>query len=201
MSGGARELLRTMPAREVWCSPWARASPSTIQVLREAQAQGAQIRRLAAGSLVRVGPLEYETLYPDGTESVRTRAEPLVLRAQWGRGAVLFAGGISDSVEASILAGEADPGADIMLVGGRIRRAACSPMWLEAVKPRTVVLAIGAEGQWVEPSSEWLHRITEAGAKLVRTDREGMAVFEWCPKAASPTSFKRLPSSGASDLL
>ncbi len=196
-AGGLSHLLDNVPVGEVWCSPFVGSSPVTVRALRKAQEKGVRIRRLVAGDIVKVGPIEYEVFHPTAGAETRRRAEPLILRAQWGRSAVLLAGAVTPEIEQAVLNGRADPNAEILLLGGRNMRAACSPAWLDAVRPAVVLMAVGAEGQWVEPSFLLIEQLKARGIEFLRTDREGPVIMEWLPRARGAAGFvrRRLPRS------
>lgn len=200
-AGGAAEVIRKLPVREVWCSPWVRASRATMNALHEARRRNVRVKRLTAGEIAYVGPIGFEVLYPSGRRAVSNRAEPLVLRAQWGRSALLIAGGATVEVETAILAGALDPGAEMLIIGGRTLRAACSPAWLDAVRPSMVLISMGSEGRWVEPSSSWVHELRKRGVQVLRADQEGELTFEWRPRVTEPTGFIRKKSVARPELL
>jgi competence protein ComEC len=75
-----------------------------------------------------------------------------------------------------------------MKAGHHGSRTANSELWLEAVRPKFVVISCGRDNQYGHPHPQALKRIRTEGAKVLRTDVSGDIRFE-----ATPSGFEPVP--------
>ena len=166
-AGAAADILRAVPVRELWCTPWLKQSPVCMAVLGTAGEKGIRVRRLVAGSSGALGDVEWEVLHPADDRPARRSGEgALVMRfARQGASALLM-NGADARVEQSILQRAIEPAAEVLLSGGRRMSGACSPEWLDAVRPRVALIGTGGDWRWVEPDREAVRRLRERGVDV-----------------------------------
>lgn len=173
--GGALEVLRSFPVRELWCAPFVSQSRLCLEILDEAGARGVRVRRLTArdrGSLA--GGVEWEVLHPSG-DGFSRRADDVSLVVRIGRGAtsVLFMGGAGEPVERAILDRPVDVSATVLVVGNHGAAGTCSREWLESAAPECAVISVGADNDEGHPDRCVLQRLAGRGIAVRRTDAEG----------------------------
>lgn len=146
-------------------------------VRRETRAAGTRLVRLSAGRQLRWPDLVLEVLAPTGSRT-RTASEEtindssLVLMANTGAERILLTGDIELRGQSRLLASERNLRADVLKVPHHGSRDT-SPRFLHAVRPRLALISVGHGNDYGHPSELVVDTLTRAGARVLRTDREG----------------------------
>lgn len=158
--------------------PWAFG-----QVLRTAAVARVPVVALTAGQRLSWPGLDLDVLAPlrdppaveqhpaevDGTTVNNTS---VVLRATTSAGRVLLTGDVELDAQADLLANSTDLRAEVLKVphhGSRFN----ADEFLAAVRPRMAIVSVGAHNRYGHPSQHVLDALSEAGAKVMRTDLNG----------------------------
>jgi competence protein ComEC len=117
--------------------------------------------------------VHFEFLHP-AADGAPTRRNDLscVLRVSAGGRALLLTGDIERSAEGALVR-EGLPPAEALLVPHHGSRSSSSAPFLAAVRPRIAVAATGYRNRFGHPAPEVAERYAQAGAALLRTDRDG----------------------------
>lgn len=173
--GAASWLMRQLPVDELWVPARLWPSPLMKQLLQEAAAAGIPVRRLVAGdSGAWPGDLFWEVLWPPES-AVMTCADDvsLVMRVARFGVSILLAGDAGEPQEQALrVSGRALAGA-VLLAGRHGDADATSAGWLEAVRPREVIISAGPHADQRHPDEETLERLAACGLRVWRTDRQG----------------------------
>jgi competence protein ComEC len=122
-------------------------------------------------------------LWPDRQEDVPEVREgnnsSLVLRLQYGGTSFLFTGDIEAEVEDRLVARYGDfLRANVLKVPHHGAATGCTEEFLRSVRPADAVISVGSGNRFGHPSLQTLRRITNAGARIWRTDCGGAVAFE-----------------------
>lgn len=91
---------------------------------------------------------------------------------------ILLMGDAGDQAEKELLRLGGLPDVDVLKVGHHGSKYASSLEFLEAVRPETAVISVGAQNNYGHPTEETLGRLDRVGAEIRRTDTEGTIVLE-----------------------
>jgi competence protein ComEC len=117
--------------------------------------------------------VHFEFLHPAaGGAPPRRNDLSCVLRVSAGGRAMLLTGDIEHGAERALVR-ESLPPADVLLVPHHGSRSSSSAPFLAAVQPRIAVAATGYRSRFGHPAPEVAARYAQAGAALLRTDRDG----------------------------
>ncbi len=175
--GGAVDILRAIPVRELWCGPFMGRSSYGHEIFSEARRQDVLVRRMVQGDRVPLsGGVEWEVLHPSG-DVMGKRGDPdsLVVRVTRGSASMLFMSDAEESAEQNILQQRIDPVADVLVVGSHGVSNAGSRVWIDAVHPKWAVISVGAENADGCPDRERLRQWAGGGIQIWRTDEQGSA--------------------------
>src|SRR5262249_32945695 len=120
-----------------------------------------------------------EFLWPeDGRDSSALAAannDSLVLRLTFGNQHILLPGDAEQQAERVILRENSAESlrAEVLKIGHHGGRNSSVPEFLSAVRPRLAIISAGADNPYGHPSPEVLQRLENAGALVLRTDRDG----------------------------
>jgi len=149
----------------------------------------ASLRRLfsigeewTAGNLPQVprrfGGVEITPLPPASPTTVRRNEGALVLRVQLGLAGFLLTSDIGASRERELVASDALLRATVLKVAHHGSRSSTSAEFLDAVEPRLAGVSVGARNPYGHPDAGVIARLSAAGARTYRTDRDGALIFE-----------------------
>jgi competence protein ComEC len=102
----------------------------------------------------------------------------LVLRLDWRGVSLILTGDLTASGEDALLAARAPLAATVLKVGHHGSRSSTAEPLVDGSRPRVAVVSVGARNPFRHPAPEVLARLTEAGARLYRTDRDGAVIVE-----------------------
>jgi len=103
-------------------------------------------------------------------------ASSVVLRVVAGRCRLLLTGDIDAATEAALLAAGTPLDATVLKVSHHGSGGASSAPFLTAVAPEVAVISVGADNGFGHPAPATLQRLEEAGARVLRTDRDGTVI-------------------------
>ena len=142
---------------------------------------------LAAGDRLSVDEIGLRVLWPirghvpteppDGGTGINNVS--VVLLGQVGSRRFLLMGDVEQEIDPSLLA-EDLPRVDLLKVAHHGSRTATTEAFVEAVRPRVAVASAGAGNPYGHPARATMDRLAAAGARVLRTDRDGtvVATFE-----------------------
>jgi competence protein ComEC len=150
------------------------------QVRVETAAAGVPLVELTAGHRLAWPGLTLDVLAPLDGASVPRRDDDgtaindasIVLRAQTAAGRVLLTGDVELAGQDALLESGVDLRADVLKMPHHGSRYSL-PQFLAAVRPRVVLVSVGAGNPYGHPSPMLLDVLTGAGVLVSRTDRDG----------------------------
>ena len=115
---------------------------------------------------------------------------------------MMLPGDAEKQAESSILSDNSETTlhADVLKVGHHGSKNSTMPGFLAAVHPRVAVISAGEDNPYGHPNRELLERLTAAGVRILRTDRDGavhvltdgkelkISCFVACPETAGSTA-------------
>ena len=151
---------------------------------RRLAAVGAPVRLgLAAGDRLNVDEIHFRVLWPirgqvplepaDGGTAINNVS--VVLLGEIGPRRVLLMGDVEEGIDPSILA-EGLPHVDLLKVAHHGSKTATTEPFIEATRPKVAVASAGAGNPYGHPAKATLDRLAAAGARVLRTDRDGTVV-------------------------
>lgn len=162
--GGARSILENFEADALLHSLPAR---HPLLVLAPAP------RRCLRGMAWAWDGVRFEVLNPRSARPARRRNdESCVLRVSAGGAAMLLTGDIERAAELTIVRDGAAR-AEALLVPHHGSRSSSSAPLLAALRPRLAVASAGYRNRFGHPAAQVLERYAAAGARVLRTDRDG----------------------------
>ena len=97
----------------------------------------------------------------------------VVARIDFNSARFLFPGDIDSTIEATVVARGTPVAAQVLKVAHHGSVSSTSAGFLEAVQPQDAVISVGANNSYGHPAPETLSRLSAAGARVWRTDRQG----------------------------
>lgn len=163
--GGAAFLERALGAAEVWVGP---GGPGEQDGARGAR-PGRRIVLRPGGRLdwdgveiAVVGP-------PRDSRSASVNEASLMLRVRYRAVSMLLTGDAGTAAEARLSA----PRTDVLKVGHHGSRTSSGAALLGRLRPSLAVVSVGRANPFGHPHPEVLGRLLAAGARVLRTDRDG----------------------------
>ncbi|MEU2038048.1 ComEC/Rec2 family competence protein [Nocardia niwae] len=150
------------------------------QVVSVARGAGVPLLELSAGRLLNFGSIELEVLAPseNGPRPVRGAAtedandRSVVVTARTPAGRILLTGDIEASAQRALMRAGIPIRADILKLPHHGSRTTTKE-FLDAVRPRLVLVSVGADNTFGHPHPAVLAELSALGATVVRTDRQG----------------------------
>jgi competence protein ComEC len=150
---------------------------------------GAPVRGgLAAGDRLQVDEIALRVLWPirgqvpieppDGGTGINNVS--VVLLGQVGSRRFLLMGDVEQAIDPQLLA-EGLPRVDLLKVAHHGSKTATTQPFVDAVRPRVAVASAGAGNPYGHPATATLDRLAAAGARVLRTDRDGSVVVGFEP--------------------
>jgi competence protein ComEC len=174
---GAADLLRELPVGQVWAPPGVAASPCGERL----RGAGVAYRELVAGDAARAGRWRLRVLGPAPGDAGPENRRSLVLRAEANGRCALLTGDLDAAGEAALLRrwGAAALACDLLKVAHHGSAGSSIPPFVRAARPRMALVSVGAGNAYGHPSPKAMAVLSREGARVLRTDRDGMVRVAW----------------------
>jgi competence protein ComEC len=176
--GGLTAILENFRIGKLWIGREV-SSPALARLEELARERKIPIERELHGESFRWDDVEGKFLWPDiAPGEMATPAkndDSLVLSLHYGNRALLLPGDAEKESERSILEenNSAVLRSDVLKVGHHGSKNSTTPELLAAVEPQVGIISAGEGNLYGHPSPELLERLTNAGVRILRTDRDG----------------------------
>jgi len=176
--GGLTAILENFQIGRLWIGREV-SSPAFARLEELARERKIPVEHEFQGESFLWDGVEGEFLWPDIAPGEMVTAarndDSLVLSLHYGNRALLLPGDAEKESERAILAeNNADVlRADVLKVGHHGSKNSTTPQLLAAVQPRVGIISAGEGNLYGHPSPELLERLTIAGVRILRTDRDG----------------------------
>ncbi len=170
---------------------------------------GAPIRLgLAAGDHLRVDEMSLAVLWPLRGRVPREPPDTgtginnvsVVLLGAIGDRRFLLAGDVEQDIDPALLT-EGLPRVDVLKVAHHGSKTATTQAFVDAVRPRVAIASAGADNPYGHPARSTLQRLSDAGARVYRTDRDGTVTVAFEPGGPTVRTEPRRAGDGPASRL
>lgn len=143
-----------------------------------------EITKPEENDIVRYANLSFDILKGNHVDddsdggSKDTNKQSVIMRLRYGEFSVLFVGDIDLSGELAVMDMGVLKKTEVLKVSHHGSKYGSGAEFLDKVKPRYAVISVSAKNNYGHPSSDTLLRLDAVGAKVLRTDIDGMITFE-----------------------
>ena len=140
-------------------------------ILTAAKAGGTEILFLEEETELTAGNMQLRLLLPGAGSAENDRG--IVADADLAGLRVLIMGDAEQSAELRLLESGMLQDVDVLVAGHHGAAGASGYLLIRAAAPETAVISVGAGNPYGHPAEETLERLSEGGAEILRTDRDG----------------------------
>ncbi|MGC9610806.1 MAG: MBL fold metallo-hydrolase [Minisyncoccia bacterium] len=133
---------------------------------------------LAAGDGIKYGGSQMKVLWPQShiEGKININEDALIFDLESGGMKALFTGDAGEETESEILKVFPES-VDVLKVGHHGSKFSSSEDFLSVIRPKVAVIEVG-KNTYGHPTAEALNRLADAGAKIFRTDKDGLIKLE-----------------------
>ncbi len=176
--GGMIAVLKNFRPKELWVGLLP-PSQALENVVATAQALGVKVVRHWEGDEFIFGGATVEVLFSPQDWPVGTRPQnndSMILRVTYRDTSVLLEGDAEKQIERRVAALH-HPSANLLKVGHHGSANATTDELLASTHPNYAIISVGLKNSFGLPRSETLGRLSQAGARVYRTDLDGAVSF------------------------
>lgn len=175
-TGGALSVLQALPV--AWLA-------SSLPDMDPLPLVADEAFRCHAGHAWQWDEVRFEMLHParDSYDArMKNNDRGCVLKLTAPGGSVLIPADIERRAEEVLLARGASLAADVIVAGHHGSKTSSTAAFVEAVRPRAVVYAVGYRNRFGHPHADVVERYRALGAKAFRTDADGAVTIQVAPQ-------------------
>ena len=194
--GGLDFIAMNFAPRAFWTSEVASADVSYARLMDDlARAKIPIVQVGDTAPVAAIGGVAISSLN-GGTGAARSHNNSsMVLRFSFGSASLLFTGDIQSAGEHAMIENRGDLHATILKVPHHGSASSSTPEFIAAVHPEAAVISDGYLNNFHFPAAAVVERYVDAGAILMRTDRDGAVMVDATPDRMTVRTF-RARSSG-----
>ena len=173
-SGGAGSIIKKMPVREIVTAGEGRAEYAAVFGIAEEKLDN--LREGRTGEVFKIDGVEVKILYAPkiGTGNEISN----VYQIRYGGVSFLITGDLVKEIETDMLRAGIDVSSTVLKVGHHGSKTSSGEEFLRAVNPKVAVICVGYGNSFGHPRAEVLDNLEKVGAKIYRTDTDGLIKFK-----------------------
>ncbi|MBC8167789.1 MAG: ComEC/Rec2 family competence protein [Bryobacteraceae bacterium] len=176
-AAGMPAIIRNFRPSEVWTGAVPEASPLLDAVRAAANETGAKLVGLRSGDQRSGGGASITALSPAGAyvpSKAARNDDSLVLLISFGRHRFLLTGDAERRVESDLVSRGLATEIDVLKTGHHGSRTSTNTEFLNAARPLFALISVGEGNTYGHPYPDVIDRLNGAGARILRTDQNGL---------------------------
>ncbi len=173
-SGGAGSIIRKMPVREIITANEPKSEYAAVFGISATKLDN--LRAGKSGEIFEIDGVEVKILYAPKIGSGNEISN--VYQIRYGDVSFLITGDLVKEIEADILRAGINVESTVLKVGHHGSKTSSSEEFLRAVQPSVAVICVGYGNNFGHPREEVLDNLEKIGAKIYRTDLDGLIKFK-----------------------
>ena len=174
--GGLTTVLNNFAVEEVWISKdTSKTTAAYKNFVAAITSEGLTAKKPNAGTVYTYEYLTLTVLYSEKASDSNNSS--IVVMLEYGSFKFLFTGDVGTEVENKLLSSGTDLSCDVLKVGHHGSRYSSSASFLSATGADYGIICVGAGNSYGHPTTDALNRLSAAGIKVYRTDKNGHVVF------------------------
>ena len=174
--GGAAGVLAHVAVSEAWFGVRVPGHLPGDTLLADLARRHTRVRQLRAGEAIEHGGLRFRVLNPPEPDWERRRVrndDSVVIEVVCGDVAILLLGDVSAGVERALVPQLTPARLRVLKVAHHGSRTSTSRELLDAWRPHLALVSAGRGNTFGHPVADVIQRLESAGARVLRTDRDG----------------------------
>ena len=172
--GGLSGPLSVMTAETVFAPKTGSDTKAYTNFVKAVKKQGLYLTHPAFEEKLYIGTALVTFLSPtEEIDTDNTNNTSIVLKAEYGKTSFLFEADAGTELETAIVESGADLSATVLKVGHHGSSYSTSYRFLREVMPQYAVISVGKNNSYGHPDEGTLSRLSDANAKILRTDEQG----------------------------
>ena len=172
-SGGAGAVIKQMPVREIITAGEPKEEYAAVFGISENSLNN--LRAGKSGEVFNIDGVEVEIIFAPNVGTGNEISN--VYKIRYGDITFLITGDLIIENENEILREGVDVSSTVLKVGHHGSKTSSSMEFLQAVKPACAVISVGYGNNFGHPRAEVLTNLEKCGAKIFRTDIDGLIKF------------------------
>ena len=149
-------------------------TPAYEALLKTIERKNIPYRTVKEGDTINLDPtIRIDVLSPPDTTTDDLNENSIVLRISSEKNTILMMGDAGKTTEARLLTSGKSLKADILKVGHHGSRHSSGREFIKAVSPEIAIIFVGADNEYGYPQKDPVRYLSDVGAKMYRTDRNG----------------------------
>lgn len=171
--GGMDDIINNFDIGKIYMPDVTTTTATFQSVLEAISAKGLSITRCEIGNTFGLGDGICTIMSVENEEQSNLNLNSIVIHLAYGEKTFLFMGDAEKEIEDKI----SWPKVDVLKVAHHGSNTSSSDKFLNAVKPETAIISVGAHNTYSHPAKSTLDALTKVGAKIYRTDQDGTVLL------------------------
>ena len=171
--GGMDDIINNFEIGKIYMPDVTTTTATFQSVLEAISSKGLSITRCEIGNTFGLGDGICTIMSVENEEQSNLNLNSIVIHLAYGEKTFLFMGDAEKEIEDKI----SWPKVDVLKVAHHGSDTSSSDKFLNAVKPETAIISVGAHNTYSHPAKSTLDALTKVGAKIYRTDQDGTVLL------------------------
>ncbi len=179
--GGALNIIKTFPVKELWISDCARIEDkkSWQRVISESYKRGIIIRDITPGFIWKENFFEMTALHPDTRRCIDVNTQSVTFRIKGLGHSAILTGDLTIAGEKEILRKKVYLKSDVLKLGHHGSKTSSSKDFLQAVDPKLAIISSGRRNRFRHPSKKVIQRLDSLSLPYLNTATSGTISIEF----------------------
>lgn len=195
--GGLAMVLDTVPVTALYMPRAVTTTETFDRAMRAVEKNAIDLFAPEVGQELKLGDSTLTFLYPppEDFEGDDLNGASIVIRVDSPYGDLLLTGDAETATEEKLLDAGARLFADVLKAGHHGSDTSTGSAFLAAVGPDIAVISCGAGNTYGHPDPAVLHRLSDAGAEIYRTDMDGTVTVAFTDDGIQVVTQKERPAA------